>query len=79
MSTLTVCLGAWVCQILTLALFLQIELDEDGYVKTVPGTTQTNIPGKFQCLLLHRCQCGRVALCHHHCLFARFKRNEVNS
>uniref|UniRef100_A0A7S0RRT3 Thioredoxin reductase n=1 Tax=Chlamydomonas leiostraca TaxID=1034604 RepID=A0A7S0RRT3_9CHLO len=25
----------------------QIELDEDGYVKTKPGTTQTNIPGVF--------------------------------
>lgn len=27
----------------------QIDLDEDGYIKTKPGTTQTNIPGVFAC------------------------------
>ncbi|KAK3935924.1 thioredoxin reductase [Diplogelasinospora grovesii] len=25
----------------------QIDTDEDGYVKTIPGTTQTNVPGVF--------------------------------
>ena len=25
----------------------QIDLDENGYIKTIPGTTQTNIPGVF--------------------------------
>lgn len=28
-----------------MTLPLQIELDEDAYIKTKPGTTQTNIPG----------------------------------
>ena len=27
----------------------QIELDENGYVKTQPGMTKTNIPGVFAC------------------------------
>lgn len=27
----------------------QIELDQTGYIKTKPGTTQTNIPGVFAC------------------------------
>ncbi|MFD1954950.1 thioredoxin-disulfide reductase [Paenibacillus thailandensis] len=27
----------------------QIDLDESGYIKTVPGTSQTNIPGVFAC------------------------------
>ena len=26
-----------------------VDLDEQGYIKTVPGTTQTNIPGLFAC------------------------------
>jgi thioredoxin reductase (NADPH) len=25
----------------------QIDLNENGYIKTIPGTTQTNIPGVF--------------------------------
>ena len=25
----------------------QIDLDETGYIKTIPGTAQTNIPGVF--------------------------------
>lgn len=27
----------------------QIDLDEQGYIKTVPGTSKTNIPGVFAC------------------------------
>jgi thioredoxin reductase (NADPH) len=27
----------------------QLELDEDGYIKTQPGTTLTNIPGVYAC------------------------------
>ncbi len=27
----------------------KVELDQDGYIKTKPGTTQTNIPGLFAC------------------------------
>lgn len=27
----------------------QVDLDEDGYIKTVPGTSKTNIPGIFAC------------------------------
>ena len=27
----------------------QLQLDETGYVKTVPGTTRTNVPGVFAC------------------------------
>lgn len=27
----------------------QIELDEKGYIKTIPGTSKTNIPGVFAC------------------------------
>lgn len=33
----------------TLAKQAGVELDEKGYVKTVPGTTRTNIPGLFAC------------------------------
>ena len=27
----------------------QLELDQDGYIKTIPGTSKTNIPGVFAC------------------------------
>jgi len=26
-----------------------IETDETGYIKTIPGTTKTNVPGVFAC------------------------------
>ena len=34
----------------------QIELDSEGYIKTVPGHTTTNVPGKAGCIITARLQ-----------------------